>query len=64
MLATIAPRHTAPTLTVLCAALLVAACAPMSARYSQEQLPNAVKVPDGHRVAMQTVGVGKIAYEC
>ena len=41
MLATIAPRHTAPTLTVLCAALLMAACAPMSARYSQEQLPNA-----------------------
>ena len=64
MHATTAPRHTAPTLTVLCAALLVAACAPMSARYSQEQLPNAVKVPDGHQVAMQTVGVGKIAYEC
>lgn len=44
--------------------LLLSACVPMSARYSQEQLPNAVNVPDGHQVAMQTVGVGKIAYEC
>ncbi|PHV15414.1 hypothetical protein CSQ90_18375 [Janthinobacterium sp. BJB303] len=64
MHAFIAPRPTAPSLAVLCAALLVAACAPMGARYSQEQLPNAVQVPAGHQVAMQTVGVGKIAYEC
>jgi len=66
MLAFTAPRHavSVPALTVLGAALLLSACAPMSARYSQEQLPNAVKVPDGHQVAMQTVGVGKIAYEC
>lgn len=64
MLAHTAPRHAVPTLTLLSAALLLSACTPMSARYSQEQLPNAVKVPDGHQVAMQTVGVGKIAYEC
>jgi hypothetical protein len=59
-----APRHAVPALALLGAALLLSACAPMGARYSQEQLPNAVKVPDGHQVAMQTVGVGKIAYEC
>ncbi|APA70163.1 hypothetical protein YQ44_22890 [Janthinobacterium sp. 1_2014MBL_MicDiv] len=58
------PRHTAPSLTVLCAVLFVAACAPMGARYTQDALPAAVQVPDGHQVAMQTVGVGKIAYEC
>lgn len=64
MFSSTAPRHTAPSLAVLGAALLLAACAPMGARYSQETLPTAVKVPDGHQVAMQTVGVGKIAYEC
>jgi Protein of unknown function (DUF3455) len=57
--------HTLPsTLTLLCAAALLSACAPMGARYSQAQLPATVQVPDGHQVALQTVGVGKIAYEC
>lgn len=60
MHAIIAPRH----LALPFAALLLAACAPMSARYTQDNLPAPVKVPDGHQVAMQTVGVGKIAYEC
>ncbi|MEO6565928.1 MAG: DUF3455 domain-containing protein [Casimicrobiaceae bacterium] len=32
--------------------------------YSQAQLPDAVKVPAGHKVALQTVGVGEITYEC
>ncbi|MDM0046262.1 DUF3455 domain-containing protein [Variovorax dokdonensis] len=32
--------------------------------FSQNDLPDAVKVPAGHRVAMETVGVGEIAYEC
>ena len=45
-------------------ALLLAACAPMSAQYTQDALPTSVQVPAGHQVAMQTVGVGKIAYEC
>ena len=45
-------------------ALLLAACAPMSAHYTQDALPTSVQVPAGHQVAMQTVGVGKIAYEC
>jgi hypothetical protein len=36
---------------------------PMSARSAME-VPEAVRVPAGHRVAMETVGVGEITYEC
>lgn len=47
---------------------LLAACAgmsPMAAKpFDQAALPDAVKVPAGHRVAMETVGVGEITYEC
>ncbi|MGL4230157.1 MAG: DUF3455 domain-containing protein [Casimicrobium sp.] len=32
--------------------------------FDQSSLPDAVKVPAGHRVAMETVGVGDITYEC
>lgn len=32
--------------------------------YSQASLPDAVKVPAGHKVAWETVGVGQITYEC
>ena len=51
------------------AAVLLSACAnsPMSASapmYSQANLPDAVKVPAGHKVSMETVGVGRITYEC
>ncbi len=49
------------------AALLLTACAsmtPMEPMYSQGSLPDAVKVPAGNKVAMQTVGVGEITYEC
>lgn len=50
------------------AALALSACASnMSAPaplFSQASLPDAVKVPAGHRVAMETVGVGEITYEC
>ena len=37
---------------------------PMSAMYSQASLPAAVKVPAGNKVAMETVGVGEITYQC
>jgi hypothetical protein len=37
--------------------------APMS-MYSQDALPEAIKVPAGNKVAMETVGVGEITYEC
>lgn len=50
---------------------LLAACgqmpskpAAMAPMFSQDSLPDAVKVPAGHRVAMETVGVGEITYEC
>jgi Protein of unknown function (DUF3455) len=32
--------------------------------YSQAALPAAVQVPAGNKVAMETVGVGQITYEC
>ncbi len=35
-----------------------------STKFSQATLPDAVKVPAGHAVAMETVGVGEITYEC
>lgn len=50
------------------AAALLSACAgqPMAAApaFDQSALPAAVQVPAGHKVAMETVGVGRITYEC
>ncbi len=45
---------------------MLAACAsaPMMKPYSQAALPAAVQVPAGNKVAMETVGVGEITYEC
>lgn len=46
---------------------LVAACgsmAPMMPSYSQAGLPAAVQVPAGNRVALETVGMGDITYQC
>ena len=34
------------------------------APFSQASLPAAVQVPAGHKVAMETVGIGQITYEC
>lgn len=49
-------------------ALALTACAGMQAgkpmMFSQNTLPEAVKVPNGHQVSMETVGVGEITYEC
>ena len=53
------------------AVLSLAACGSMGsgqmaqmAPFSQASLPDAVKVPAGHMVAMETVGAGDITYEC
>ena len=56
---------TRPVLAVA-AALLVSACAsgPMMKPYDQSMLPGPVQVPSGNRVAMETVGMGSITYEC
>lgn len=46
---------------------LLSACGAMSpgkSMYSQDALPDAVKVPTGNRVALETVGIGEITYEC
>ncbi len=38
--------------------------APVVPTYSQAALPAAVQVPSGHRVGLETVGVGEITYQC
>lgn len=51
----------------LAAAAVLCACAgtsPMQPMHSQAMVPDAVKVPPGQKVAMETVGVGEITYEC
>ena len=47
--------------TLLCLSSLLLA-APSA--FAQAGLPDSIKVPDGHKVAMQTTGVGEITYEC
>jgi hypothetical protein len=53
-------------LAVAAASLSLVACAadPGTMRFSQDGLPDAVKVPAGQKVAMETVGVGQITYQC
>ena len=60
------------TLTTLATGVVLAltacasgpAMAPKMVSFSQDALPAAVQVPAGHKVAMETVGVGQITYEC
>ena len=52
---------------VIAAVMALGACANMNggtSPYSQVGLPDAVKVPAGHVVAMEAVGTGDITYEC
>ncbi|WP_455912697.1 DUF3455 domain-containing protein [Pseudomonas putida] len=46
---------------LFCLTALLAA-APMA--FAQTGLPDSIKVPDGHKVALETTGVGEITYEC
>ena len=48
------------------AAALLSACAsaPVMPPFLQDGLPDAVRVPTDHKVAMETVGVGQITSEC
>ncbi|ALM82851.1 DUF3455 domain-containing protein [Bordetella sp. N] len=49
----------------LIAPVVVSACASnTSTNAPSPPVADAVKVPDGHRVSMQTVGKGEILYEC
>ncbi|MHC8372279.1 DUF3455 domain-containing protein [Pseudomonas sp. MDT1-85] len=34
------------------------------AAYAQTDLPDSIKVPDGHKITLETVGTGEITYEC
>lgn len=56
------------SLCALAAAASLAACSGMGMNkpmmFSQASLPDSVKVPTGHQVAMETVGAGDISYEC
>lgn len=55
----------AATITTAITLFLTAcASAPQMPVYSQASLPEAVKVPSGHLVALEAIGVGKITYEC
>jgi hypothetical protein len=51
---------------VALACTVLAACGTMmgSRPYDQAALPPAVQVPAGNRVALETVGQGRITYEC
>ncbi len=56
-------------LAIVSATALLAACGSMSSKpmtpmFTQDSLPDAVKVPAGNRVALETVGMGDITYEC
>ncbi len=55
---------TITTLATLVAATTLGACASSPPLFMQDGLPDAVRVPAGHRVAVETVGVGDITYEC
>ena len=54
-------------LSAVAAAALLSACGtmmPMAPTFSQEGLPAAVMVPKGNVVALESVGVGELTYEC
>ena len=49
------------------AVALIAACGsitPVMPSYSQAALPATLRVPAGNKVALETVGVGEITYQC
>lgn len=64
-------NHSVPRFTALAAAVsavvMLAACGSTKhhhSAYSQASLPAAVQVPEGNKVAWETVGSGDITYEC
>ena len=55
------------TVIATAALALIAACGsvtPVMPSYSQVALPAAVQVPAGNKVALETIGVGEITYQC
>ncbi len=49
---------------ILCLTGLSLALGCSAGAFANMDVPDAVKVPDGHTVSMETRGVGKITYEC
>ncbi len=60
------PLHAFPLAAVCASVLGLTACSSMGPHpmYSQSALPAPVQVPAGHKVAIETVGIGQITYEC
>jgi transcription elongation factor len=61
-----ASRSLAVLGAVSAAAAVLTACGSMSMApaFNQSSLPPTIQVPAGNKVAMETVGVGDITYEC
>ena len=60
-------KRSALSLSAVSAALLLTACGammPMQPVFDQSSLPASIQVPAGNKVALETVGVGEITYEC
>lgn len=49
---------------ILCLTGLSLAISCSATAFAQKDVPEAVRVPDGNKVALETVGVGQITYEC
>ena len=59
-------RHTLSLTALGLSVLGLSACSYMGSHsmHSQAELPSSVQVPAGHKVVMETVGIGQITYEC
>ena len=60
-------KRSAFTLSTVSATLLLTACGsmmPAQPVFDQSALPATIQVPAGNKVALETVGVGEITYEC
>ena len=61
------PPRLASRLGLVATTVLLGACSSMgspTSGFSQDHLPDTIKVPAGHKVAWETVGSGEITYEC
>lgn len=56
-----------PVVSLLAGTVVLTACGAMpspGSTFSQTSLPASIQVPMGNKVALETVGVGEIIYEC
>ena len=60
-------KRSALSLSAVSATLFLTACGsmmPMQPMFEQSSLPASIQVPAGNKIALETVGVGEITYEC